>query len=95
MATISQELASFAYGLNFKAIPKEVVEKIKIHLLDILGICFVSSKMEFADVVYRTASELGKGEDSTVIGLGKKLPMVSAALVNGTLAHGIDLMTPT
>ena len=50
MATISQELARFAYGLNFKAIPKEVVEKIKIHLLDILGICFVSSKMEFSDV---------------------------------------------
>ena len=90
MSTISQELASFAHGLDLKAIPKEVVEKIKLHLLDTLGICLVSSKMDFAEVMYKTAAELGDGQDSTVIGLGKKLPMVSAALVNGTLAHGID-----
>jgi len=90
MSTISQVLANFAHGLQFKDIPEEVAAKIKLHLLDILGICFVSSKMEFTDVVIRAASELGNGQDSTVIGLGKKLPMVSAALVNGTLAHGID-----
>jgi 2-methylcitrate dehydratase PrpD len=90
MSTISQELASFAHDLDFKAIPKEVVEKIKLHLLDTLGIGLVSSKMDFAEVVYKTAAELGDGQDSTVVGLGKKLPMVSAALVNGTLAHGID-----
>jgi len=90
MPTLSEKLAKFAHELSFKDIPKEVVEKIKLHLLDFLGISFVSSKMEFAEVIYKTAAGLGDGRESTIIGSGEKLPMVSAALVNGTLAHGID-----
>lgn len=90
MSIISQELAQFCDGLDFEAIPKEVVEQIKIHLLDTVGISLVSSTMNFAETVFKTADELGKGEESTVIGFGKKLPMVSAALINGTLAHGLD-----
>jgi len=90
MPTISEKIAAFADSLTFKAIPKNVVEKIKIHLLDTIGISFVSSKMDFGEVVHKTAKELGKGAESTVIGFGTKLPAFSAALVNGTLGHGID-----
>ena len=90
MPTISEKIAAFAHSLTFKAIPKSVVEKIKLHLLDTIGISFVSSKMDFGEVVHKTAKELGKGAESTVIGFGTKLPAFSAALVNGTLGHGID-----
>ena len=90
MPTVSEKIVSFADSLTFKAIPENVVEKIKLHLLDTIGISFVSSKMEFGEVVLNAAKELGKGAESTVIGFGTKLPAFSAALVNGTLGHGID-----
>ena len=90
MSTISEKIAAFADALTYKEIPKDVVEKIKLHLLDTLGISFVSSQMEFGAVVHKTAKELGKGDESTVIGFGTKFPAFSAALVNGTLGHGID-----
>ena len=90
MATISEKLAGFAHDLTYNDIPQHVIEKIKLHMLDFLGICFVSSKMEFAEVVYKTAASMGKGEEATVVGIGKRLPMVGAAMVNGALAHGID-----
>jgi 2-methylcitrate dehydratase PrpD len=90
MSSISQQWAQYCESLKYDSLPKKVVEKIKIHLLDILGISLVSSKMKFAKTIYKTAMELGKGEESTVIGFGKKLPMASSGLVNGTLGHGVD-----
>lgn len=90
MTTISQHLATFAYDLDFDSLPAPVVEKIKLHLLDSIGISLASSTMDFAATVHQTATGIGAGSESTVIGFGTRLSMVFAALVNGTLAHGID-----
>ncbi len=90
MSTISENLATFAHEITFDSLPHKVVEKVKIHVLDTVGIGLASSKMDFASVVHKTATELGTGAESTVFGFGTRLPAVFAALVNGTLAHGID-----
>ncbi len=88
--TLSEEMVSFVEMLDFDRIPNEVIEKAKLHFLDTLGICLASSEHEFGKVVLDMASGLGDGEESTVIGFGKKLPVSSTAIVNGTLAHGLD-----
>jgi len=90
MSTISETLAAFAHELTFDTLPDEVVEKVKLHLIDTVGIGLASTKMEFAGPVYKAAGELGTGDESTVFGFGTRHPAVFAALVNGTLAHGID-----
>jgi 2-methylcitrate dehydratase PrpD len=90
MSTISENLAEFAHALSFELLPEPLVEKIKLHVLDSVGVGLASSTMDFALVVYQTATEMGSGNDSTVFGFGTKMPAVFAAFVNGTLAHGID-----
>ncbi len=90
MATVSEVLAGFALGLRREDVPEDVVALAKGHLLDALGIALASSRMDFAVAVHGAAQTLGTGNESTAIGFGTRLPAASAALVNGTLAHGLD-----
>jgi 2-methylcitrate dehydratase PrpD len=88
--TEAENIASFALGLEFKAIPEDVIKLAKEHLLDVIGIALASSSFEYAPVILKGAQELGNGDDATAIGSGIRLPATSAALVNGVLAHGLD-----
>jgi 2-methylcitrate dehydratase PrpD len=90
MATLSEELARFMKGLSFEQIPEKVVEKCKLHILDIMGIALASSQFDFGRSVFRAIQELGRGGPCTAIGFAGKYPPASAALLNGSLAHGLD-----
>lgn len=89
-ATQSQQLAKFALDLSWDDVPANVIELAKGHFLDTLGIALASSPTDFGSAVLQAAMMLGRGEEATTIGAGAKLPAASAALVNGTLAHGLD-----
>jgi 2-methylcitrate dehydratase PrpD len=43
MATQAQHLAEFAERLKFEDIPSEIIERAKLHILDILGIGLAAS----------------------------------------------------
>lgn len=86
----SERLAEFALNLNLVAVPRDVIELAKLHFLDVLGIALASSKFDFGKAILNGARELGNGTESRAIGSGAWLPATSAALVNGTLAHGLD-----
>ncbi len=88
--TLSGELASFALGLRLDQVPHELVRKAKGHMLDALGIALASSGFDFAGPVLDGARKLGAGEGAHAIGSGAALPPAGAALVNGTLIHGLD-----
>ena len=88
--TESQALARFALGLRYESIPAEVIEIARSHFVDALGIALASSTFDFGDSVLRAGRELGKGDEAHAIGSLTPLPAASAALVNGTLAHGLD-----
>jgi 2-methylcitrate dehydratase PrpD len=88
--TESQALAHFALGLKYEAIPSEVLQIARGHFVDALGIALASSTFDFGDSVLRAARELGKGGEAHAIGSLTPLPAAAAALVNGTLAHGLD-----
>ena len=87
---ISQELASFAADLSIDDIPGPVRDRATLHLADCLGIAAASSTMDFGEAVHRAGIRLGRGDESRVLGWGTRLPAASAALVNGTLIHGLD-----
>jgi len=89
-ATESRKLARFALGLDYADIPREVLDVARGHLLDALGIALASSTFDFGRSVLEAAHELGTGDAARAIGCGTRLPAASAALVNGTLAHGLD-----
>lgn len=89
-ATISQVLAAFAASLRWDDIPADVVAQAKRHILDSLGIALASSNEDFA---HRTAQAIAglAGEGAfPVIGFGLRLPLRDAAMLNGTLIHGLD-----
>ena len=88
--TLSGELADFALGLSLDQVPADLVRKAKGHMLDALGIALASSGFDFAGPVLEGARKLGQGNGSHALGTGAQLPPAGAALVNGTLIHGLD-----
>ena len=89
-ASISEQLARFVTTLSITDVPEPVLAVARAHLLDGLGIALASSAMDFADAVHDAATRLGTGDEAHAVGFGTALPASSAALVNGTLIHGLD-----
>src|SRR5579862_4235414 len=94
MPSASETLASFAAGIDCDRLPAAVVAKVKLHLLDVLGVALAGASMEFGAAVWRAAVAMGGPPTCTVIGFRERLPAAWAALVNGTLAHGLDYDDP-
>jgi 2-methylcitrate dehydratase PrpD len=86
----SASLARFALDLTYDSLPADIIELAKGHFLDVLGISLASTRFDFGKAVLGAARELGEGNAATALGSGARLPIPSAALVNGTLAHGLD-----
>jgi 2-methylcitrate dehydratase PrpD len=87
--TLSEELAQFALGLSYEQIPAAVRERAKHLILDSVGIALASNKYPFAAVSLAAMQEFGTGT-SPVIGIGRRLALRDAVLMNGILIHGLD-----
>jgi 2-methylcitrate dehydratase PrpD len=86
--TLSEELAQFAAGLRYEALPAAVVERVRLHALDILGVCLAGARLEFAGILRNVVVQESHGE-STLLGAGGiKASATAATLYNGGLAHG-------
>lgn len=87
--TIAEVLAQFALNLTYEAIPTAIRERAKHLILDAVGIALASTKYPFASISLSALDELGAG-DSAVIGIGRRLDLRNAVLMNGILVHGLD-----
>lgn len=88
--TQTEQIAAFALGLRLCALPPKVPALAKRHLLDTLGNAIASSGFDFGRVALDAVQALGHGEGAAAIGSGHRLAAPSAALLNATLAHGLD-----
>lgn len=88
--TYSRKLGEFVERLAFDDVPKKVIEEAKLHILDTLGVALAAYGMDFAQIMLEVSKGLGGPPESTVIGSGERLSAPNAALVNGTMAHGLD-----
>ena len=87
---ISREIAEFAAGLDFDAIPQRVRECAKYHVLDVIGTALAATRFDFAQHALSGLLGVAEGGRGSVIGMGAKLPLRDAVLMNGILAHGLD-----
>src|SRR5215475_2380918 len=87
--TLAEELSRSALGLTYEQIPAAVVARAKHLILDSVGIALASTQYPFASVSFAAMQELGSGT-SPVIGIGRKLALRDAVLMNGILVHGLD-----
>jgi 2-methylcitrate dehydratase PrpD len=90
VSAAAERLAAFTADLACEAIPPDVVEAAKLHLLDTLGCGLAAHALDVATAARAVAAETGGTPEATVIGLGRRLPSAQAALANATLCHGLD-----
>ena len=88
--SITSVLATFALGLNFRELPRQVVHNAKLRLLDTVGVCLASSGMDYADAVLAYVQEQGGKPDACLFGRPGRFPAALSVLYNGALAHGND-----
>jgi 2-methylcitrate dehydratase PrpD len=88
--TPARRLAEFASGLFFEDIPKPVLDRAKLLILDAVGCALASNAYDFSNVVIAGVTALGGEGTCSVIGRDVRLPVRDAALANGMLIHGLD-----
>jgi len=86
--TITERFADFAETLSFDQLPGEFIEKAKLLILDTLGICLGSSRMEFGRQALALASEWQSAHGCHLIGRSQRVAAHHAALINGISGHG-------
>src|ERR1700730_3657624 len=84
-------MAEFVAGLRIDQIPAEVIERIKLLILDSLGCALYGVDLEWSRILMRTLTQLDKTPACGVWGTALKLSAPHAALVNGTLVQGFEL----
>jgi len=86
----ARRLAEFATGLALIDIPKPVLDRAKLLILDALGCGLASNAYAFSDAAIAGVTALGGAGPCSVIGRSVRLPVRDAALANGILIHGLD-----
>ena len=92
MTGISKRLAQFVADLNYDDLPSDLVERVKLLILDISGIMVrarhdAESTPALINAVKRMGLTNGK---CSVMGDTESYAPPAAALINGTLAHSLD-----
>jgi aconitate decarboxylase len=90
-AEYTRGIAKFVAGLRYEDVPGEVIERIKLLILDSLGCAVFGAELPWSRILMETLAEVDSTQGCTVWGTGRKLSAPHAALVNGTLVQGFEL----
>jgi 2-methylcitrate dehydratase PrpD len=88
--TLAQQLARFAVTNSFETLPSDVVQSVRMRVLDILGICIASSSLDTSASARAFVASQGGNPQAMGIGMGLRVPSAQAAFINGVLAHSLD-----
>ncbi len=84
-------MAEFVAGLTFQAIPAEVLERIKLLILDGLGCGLYGADLPWTRILRETLATVDDGRHSGLWGSRERLSPPHAVLVNGTQIQGFEL----
>ena len=87
---ISRTIAEFAENLHYGDLSPRLREFARYHILDVVGTSLAATRFDFAHRALSGLTALADGGSNVVIGMGAKLPLKDAVLMNGILAHGLD-----
>jgi 2-methylcitrate dehydratase PrpD len=87
----TRDLARFGAALRFADIPSEVVERIKLSVLDSIGCCLFGATLPWTRKVAELADAERAEPVASLIGMGRKTSPSLAALVNSTSGHAFEL----
>ena len=87
---VTKELATYAVETKFEDYPKEVIDRVKILILDSIGCMFGGCQTNLGNAIVTPIKSMGGSEEATIVGGGAKVPTIQAAFVNGTTANALD-----
>ncbi|HUG63100.1 MAG TPA: MmgE/PrpD family protein, partial [Methylomirabilota bacterium] len=80
-------LASYVAGALDRALPPEVADKTKAHVLDTIAAMISGARLRVGRLAVAFAESQGGTPESTVVGSTVRVPRILAALTNGLSAH--------
>jgi 2-methylcitrate dehydratase PrpD len=90
LADLTRALAERAIALRYDELSARVRELTGQCILDYLGVAIAGSQDPLVRILLDEMAEAGGSPQSSIIGHSVRLPVVSAALVNGSAAHALD-----
>jgi len=87
---LTQSLAVRAQGVRHEQLSAEARQLVRQCMLDYVAVTLAGAGEPLATMVLAEMQEQGGAPSATVFLHGGKLPVLSAALVNGTAAHALD-----
>ena len=90
LADLTRALAERAIALRYDELSARVRELAGQCILDYLGVAIAGSQDPLVRILLDEMAEAGGSPQSSIIGHSVRLPVVSAALVNGSAAHALD-----
>ena len=89
-ANLTQTLAGQACAISYDALPEDVRELALQCVLDYLGVALAGADDPLARILLDELGDAGGAAQSSIIGHKTRLPVLSAALVNGAIGHALD-----
>ena len=83
----AENFSTWCVNLEYKEIPNEVIDKIKLIFMDSLGLIFASRNEDYIKAIKQSFTDSG---NCTVPGHLEKLCPSDAIVLNGTAIHGED-----
>ena len=87
----TRDLARFSSELRFEDIPPQVVNHMKLSLLDSIGVCLHGVTLPWTRHVQSLVEAEGAAPQASIFGSGRKTSMANAVLVNSTAGHAFEL----
>src|SRR5271168_46012 len=89
-SNLTHTLAERAIAVTYDALPEPVRELARQCVLDYLGVGLAGADDPLAHILLDEMVDAGGAEQAAVLGHNARLPVLSAALVNGAIAHALD-----
>jgi 2-methylcitrate dehydratase PrpD len=87
---LTHRLADFTASFSLSQAPNEVIRNAKLAILDCLGVSIRATRQEIGTALKDFSRTFAGAGACTIWGTGVTTTMRDAALINGTLAHGLD-----
>ena len=84
-------MAAFVSGLRYERIPGEVIDRIKLLILDAFGSAIYGADLKWSRILMSTLSQLDSSTACGVWGTSLRLSAPHTALVNGALVQSFEL----
>lgn len=84
------EFSEFIAQTRFEDFPKDAIHIAKKEVLDVIAVGLSGTTADGVGELYDLVREWGGREESTIMGLGGRVPSPNAAFVNSVMAHALD-----